>query len=227
MKVNKEWISIADMMAGLMMVFMFIAVVYMVEVSKEQETIKEIAMTYREAQQDLNADLQKEFKKDLQKWDAKILKDNTIRFKSPDVLFKGGSSDISPAFRAILDDFFPRYIKIMTSDKYKNNIDEIRIEGHTSSIWGNAKSKKQRYLKNMALSQDRSKSVLAYCFSMNDVNQTSDDWMIQSLRANGMAFSKVLYKNNGKEDTRKSQRVEFKVLTKAEEKIYKIIEKIG
>lgn len=227
MRVNREWISISDMMAGLMMVFMFIAVVYMVEVSNDQETIKEIAMTYRESQEDLNADLKREFEKDLAKWDAVILKDNTIRFQSPEVLFKGGSSNISKGFQAILDDFFPRYIRIMTNDKYKDNIDEIRIEGHTSSIWGNAKSKQQRYLKNMELSQDRSKSVLAYCFSINDVNQTSDDWMIQSLRANGMAFSKVLYKNNGKEDTRKSQRVEFKVLTKAEDKIYKIIEKIG
>jgi len=225
MKVNKEWISIADMMAGLMMVFMFIAVVYMVEVSKEQDTIKEIAMTYRESQQDLNADLRKEFQSDLKKWDAEILKDNTIRFKSPEVLFKGGSSSISQAFKIILNDFFPRYIKIMTNDKYVNNIDEIRIEGHTSSIWGNAKNKDERYLKNMELSQDRSKNVLAYCFSIKDVAK-NDDWMIQSLRANGMAFSKVLYKENGREDMRKSQRVEFKVLTKAEEKIYKILEKI-
>ena len=225
MKVNKEWISIADMMAGLMMVFMFIAVVYMVEVSKEQDTIKEIAMTYRESQQDLNADLRKEFQSDLKKWDAEILKDNTIRFKSPEVLFKGGSSSISKEFKAILNDFFPRYIKIMTNNKYVNNIDEIRIEGHTSSIWGNAKSKDERYLKNMELSQDRSKNVLTYCFSIKDVKK-HDDWMIQSLRANGMAFSKVLYKENGREDMRKSQRVEFKVLTKAEDKIYKILEKI-
>jgi len=225
MKVNKEWISIADMMAGLMMVFMFIAVVYMVEVSKEQDTIKEIAMTYRESQQDLNADLRKEFQSDLKKWDAEILKDNTIRFKSPEVLFKGGSSSISQAFKIILNDFFPRYIKIMTNDKYVNNIDEIRIEGHTSSIWGNAKNKDERYLKNMELSQDRSKNVLAYCFSIKDVEK-NDDWLIQSLRANGMAFSKVLYKENGREDMRRSQRVEFKVLTKAEDKIYKILEKI-
>lgn len=226
MKVNKEWINIADMMAGLMMVFMFIAIAYMVEVSKEKETIKEIVMTYRESQQDLNFDLQSEFKNDLTRWDAEILKDNTIRFKSPEVLFKGGSSDISTEFQAILNDFFPRYIKIMTSKKYKNNIDEIRIEGHTSSIWANAKNKQERYLKNMELSQNRSKSVLAYCFSIDNLSN-SDNWLIQTLRANGMAFSKILKNDNGKENIQKSQRVEFKVLTKAEEKIYKIIEKIG
>jgi len=39
-----------------------------------------------------------------------------------------------------------------------------------------------------------------------------------------MAFAKLIYKKNGKQDYKKSRRVEFKVLTKAQEKIYKIIE---
>ena len=39
MKVNKEWINISDMMSGLMMVFLFIAITFMIEVSEDKEKI--------------------------------------------------------------------------------------------------------------------------------------------------------------------------------------------
>ena len=44
-------------------------------------------------------------------------------------------------------------------------------------------------------------------------------------RVNGMSFSNLI-KNNGEEDIQASQRVEFRVITKAEEKIYEIINKL-
>ncbi len=215
------------MMSGLMMVFLFIAIAFMVQIQSEQEAVKEIAMTYRKSQQSLNQDLHKEFEKDLQQWGAEITKDNIFRFNSPDVLFRSGSSEISTQFKNILDDFFPRYIKLLTSDKYKNEIDEIRVEGHTSNIWGNAKSKSDIYLNNMRLSQSRANNVLSYCYNCSNTEITKNkEWLELQFRANGMAFSKLIYKEDGTQDYTKSRRVEFKVLTKAQEKIYKIIEKL-
>ena len=221
MKVNKEWISISDMMAGLMMVFLFIAVSLMMIVQEEQNTIKKIVFTYSEYQDSLKYDLQEEFKEDLMKWDAEILSDNTIRFKSPDVLFKINESSITTEFRTILNDFFPRYISLLTNDKYKNEIDEIRVEGHTSSIWNKYTKEEDKYLNNMVLSQNRAKSVLAYCYKLSKENQK---WLNGVFRANGLSYSKNILDKEGKEDIKKSQRVEFKVITKAEEKIFNIIE---
>ena len=227
MKVNKEWISISDMMSGLMMVFLFIAIAFMVQIQDEQQAVKEIAMTYRESQQSLNLDLKKEFNKDLKKWGAEITKDNIFRFNSPEVLFSSGSSAISNKFKTILNDFFPRYIKLLSTPKYKEEIDEIRIEGHTSNGWNGAKSKQIIYLKNMRLSQDRANNVLKFCYTIKkSVIQEDRIWLESHFRANGMAFSKLILKNNGKQDYQKSRRVEFKVLTKAQEKIYKIVEQL-
>ena len=227
MKVNNEWINISDMMAGLMMVFLFIAIAFMVEVKSEQEAIKEIAMTYRKSQVSLNEDLKKEFKKDLKKWGAEITDDNIFRFKSPEVLFKTGSSEISNEFKSILSDFFPRYLEILTSSKYIQEVDEIRIEGHTSNKWNSHSSKSQVYLKNMSLSQARANSVLTYCYEFVSRNAPKHlEWLEKQFRANGMAFAKPMLLNNGKQDVAKSRRVEFRVLTKAQEKIYKIIETI-
>jgi chemotaxis protein MotB len=220
---NREWISISDMMAGLMMVFLFIAVLFMSEVQKEQKAIKEIAKSYQNIQQQLYKDLNQEFKENLESWDAEILQDNTIRFKSPEVLFDTNSSELKALFITVLDDFFPRYLGILTNKKYKKQIKEIRVEGHTSSVWKNA-TREQSYINNMSLSQNRAKSVLAY--SYNITNSANNKVFLESVfRANGMSFSNLI-KENGEENIQASQRVEFRVITKAEEKIYEIINKL-
>ena len=223
MQTNREWISISDMMAGLMMVFLFIAVLFMSEVKKEQKSIQEIAQSYQNIQLQLNKDLNSEFKNDLEKWDAEILPDNTIRFKSPDILFDTNSSEIKPAYIIILNNFFPRYLSILTSNKYSDKIEEIRVEGHTSSVWSDA-TREQSYINNMSLSQNRAKAVLEHCYVIT--HPTIDKKFLEKVfRANGMSFSNLII-DNGEENIQASQRVEFKVLTKAEEKIYEIIEKL-
>ncbi|VVH60009.1 hypothetical protein BSPWISOX_1693 [uncultured Gammaproteobacteria bacterium] len=206
-----------------MMVFLFVAVLFMSEVQKEQKAIKEIAEGYQNIQQQLYEDLKKEFKKDLEIWDAEILKDNTIRFKSPEILFDTNSSKIKELFKNVLDNFFPRYLEILTNNKYKKQIKEIRIEGHTSSVWKNA-TRGQSYINNMSLSQNRAKSVLAY--SYNIVKSANNKVFLENVfRANGMSFSNLILKNE-KEDIQASQRVEFRAVTKAEERIYEIINKL-
>ncbi len=69
---GEHWLSISDMMSGLMMIFLFIAVSYMIKVVREKEQIKQIAVTYNRLQSDLYEDLYKEFKNDLPYWNAQI-----------------------------------------------------------------------------------------------------------------------------------------------------------
>ncbi len=223
MHANKEWISISDMMAGLMMVFLFIAVLFMNEVQKDQQAIKGIVENYQSIQQQLNIDLNKEFKNDLKKWDAEILEDNTIRFKSPDILFDTNSSEIKFIFKDLLNDFFPRYLDILINTNYRDKIKEIRIEGHTSSRW-NLATREQSYINNMSLSQDRAKSVLEYSYNITHLSHRKK-FLENLFRANGMSFSNLIIEK-GKENILASQRVEFRVLIKAEEKIYEIIDKL-
>ena len=44
---EEHWISISDMMAGLMVIFLFIAISYMLHVQADKEKIEQIAVTYR------------------------------------------------------------------------------------------------------------------------------------------------------------------------------------
>ena len=206
------------------MVFLFIAVVFMQKVGAEKEAVQKIALTHETYQEDLYRSLVLEFKEDLSKWNAEVLADTTVRFNEPEVLFNPGSKDIKPKFEMILDEFFPRYVGLLASDKYRNNIDELRIEGHTSSDWEGSKDIVERYLNNALLSQQRSFVILDYCFRLSSIEHYKP-WLTRVLRANGLAFANPVLVN-GREDEALSRRVEFRVKTKADEKIHEILKTI-
>jgi outer membrane protein OmpA-like peptidoglycan-associated protein len=221
---DNSWLHISDMMSGLMMVFLFISISYMITVLKEKNRIKEIAVTYEKLQNNLYDELLKEFKKDLDKWDAEIVKQSlSVKFKSPDILFRVGSDELQPRFKEILNDFFPRYIKILTQSRFKNEIEEIRIEGHTSSEWSEKVLPEITYFNNMKLSQDRTRSVLEFVSSNYDI-QNQKSWMRNLITANGLSSSKLILNSDGAENAEKSRRVEFRVRTNAETRIVKILE---
>ena len=229
---EEHWISISDMMAGLMVIFLFIAISYMLHVQVEQERVEQIAVTYEKLQSDLYADLEEEFKDDLNKWNA-VLKEQTlsIRFKEPEVLFEPGSAKVRLAFQKVLDDFFPRYIRILRESKdtngkpkYTNDIAEIRIEGHTSSEWTENTSPEAAYIHNMELSQGRTRSVLEYVLQIPSIiqSQVIRNWLILHLTSNGLSSSKLIT-SDGIENKKESRRVEFRVRTNAEKRIVEII----
>ena len=52
-KTQTDWISISDLMAGLMMIFLFIAISYMNSLQIRAKQIKKIAVAYQEIQENL------------------------------------------------------------------------------------------------------------------------------------------------------------------------------
>lgn len=219
-----HWIPLSDLMTGLMVMFLLIAVIYMKRVEADSDNIKEVAIAYSEVKDALYEDLSVEFKNDLPKWKAELIKDDlTIRFKEPEILFANGSSELKPSFQAILDDFFPRYVKILTSLKYRDAISEVRIEGHTSSSWERTGSSADAYYYNMDLSQARTRSTLFYVLRIPSVADSSE-WLKHYVTANGLSSSRPILKADGSEDAARSRRVEFRVRTDAETRIAKILQ---
>jgi outer membrane protein OmpA-like peptidoglycan-associated protein len=220
---GEHWLSVSDMMSGLMVIFLFIAITYMMQVSEDRNQLVEIAVTYEKTKVAIYEELQVEFKDDLKKWNAIIDKESlAVRFQEPDVLFDIGESKVKDKFKVILDDFFPRYIKRLKP--FVSDIEEIRIEGHTSSEWSkNSVADDETYFKNMALSQNRTRATLEYCLMLPNI---SDErlWIKQILTANGLSSSKPILVN-GVEDIVHSRRVEFKVKTNSETQMFKILQR--
>ncbi len=223
---ESEWVSISDLMSVLMIIFLFIAISYMHNVQQNQLNVKKVAVAYQELQTDLYLELWEEFKEDLSSWKAVIEKETLIiRFEEPEVLFGIGSSELSEKFQLILNDFFPRYVSIISSDKYRNNIEEIRIEGHTSSEWNGESEEMEAYFNNMRLSQNRTRSVLKHCLELIQ-EPLILTWSQQHVTANGLSSSHLITNNEGIEDKQKSRRVEFRTKTNAEKKVVEIIERM-
>ncbi len=225
-KQEADWVSISDLMAGLMMIFLFVAICYMNNLQIREKQIRDIAIAYQELQNDLYTDLYSEFKDDLNHWKAEIDRETlSITFHEPDVLFEQGSSTVSDRFRSILSDFFPRYIRIMNAKKYNSSIEEIRIEGHTSSEWDDNIGEEDAYINNMELSQDRTRSVLKVCLELID-DQRVKNWAQHLITANGLSSSRLIVDPKGIENKEKSRRVEFRTKTAAEKKVYEIIQEM-
>lgn len=164
-KKESHWIPLADLMTVLMVIFLFISVSYMALKKKEQENRDQIFKDYEKSKVDLYKELNTALKSDFKKWNLKLERDLSIKFVNPQVLFKEGSSDITPYFQIILSEFLPKYISVVIQKKYKDKIAEIRIEGHTDTK--PIKNSGDPYIDNMKLSQDRGRNVLAFLRSQN------------------------------------------------------------
>jgi outer membrane protein OmpA-like peptidoglycan-associated protein len=213
---ESHWLSVSDLMSGLMMVFLFIAISYMYHIQR-------IAKSYAQTKQEIYQALYREFKNDLKKpsWNAAIDKNTlSITFNAPNVQFERNKSTLKKEYKAVLRDFFPRYLRVL--EKYKDQISEIRIEGHTSSIWNRKTSDTDAYFKNMKLSQDRARTVLEYVYLLK-ASDPYRAWLKTHVAAIGFSSSHPIVQNDGKEDLKASRRVTFRILTNAESSINEML----
>jgi outer membrane protein OmpA-like peptidoglycan-associated protein len=212
-------------MSGLMLVFLAIAVFFMIQIQNDKGDLENIAVLYEELQTGLYEQLQEEFSQDLAHWNAEI--DSTtlsMRFLEREILFEPGRAELNEQFTAILADFFPRYVGVLTSDEYRDHITEVRIEGHTSSDWIDLVGL-EAYEANMRLSQERTRTVLSYVVRLPGVEDVWDSWLRERLTANGLSSSKLVLVGDV-EDPDRSRRVEFRVRTDAEEQMEAILGRI-
>ena len=211
---NAFALSTGDLMAGLLFIFILLLMGALLQVQEKAEQDEEVVRRYDQIKNQLYIDLQDEFKEDLKVWRATIDSSLCIRFQEPAMLFDNNKAELKPLFKNILNDFFPRYIKVLNRPEYKDNIVEIRIEGHTDSNGG--------YFHNMELSQNRTRSVLEYCFGL--MTQEQIIWAKSLITANGLSSSQPILVH-GVEDKSLSRRVEFRVRTNAEKQLEEIANK--
>ena len=120
------------------------------------------------------------------------------------ILFGQGSAVLSADTRAFLDAFCPRWIG--TVHDFGGRIAQLRIEGHSSSEWGQLAAD-AAYLENLNLSQQRSAAVVRYCLAGAMPVETSQ-WARRNLIAVGHSSARPVLKD-GAEDAVLSRRVVF------------------
>jgi outer membrane protein OmpA-like peptidoglycan-associated protein len=222
------WISFSDIMTGLMVIFMFIALNYIIQV-----------IEYKFVEQDIYNALELNFKHEIADNVIELSPDGTVKFNlktREKELFASDKSTMTKEFENTLDEFTPKYLKIITSSNYINNISEVRIEGHTDTIPPRKYRARDSYDYNLQLSSDRARSVLSYIrnhktyLSYPDSIRSRLDFLFT---ANGLSYSRALnvnkevsYLSSDKSvDNDLSRRVEFKIVTSNGELAEEIINK--
>lgn len=222
--------SLSDLMTGLMIIFLFIAIAYISRVQSNQSVLTD----YVETKKQLHDKLVKEFAGDTLKWQMAIGKDLSMKFNNPTVLFDLGSYELTLGFKSILDDFLPRYFNILLNDSLRSKIKEVRIEGHTDDVPFPTLDK-DPYIANVILSQQRALSVLRYFREMKVYDKYSERqkrllefWFT----SNGLSFGKSLDEDgeytliSGKSiDRNLSRRVEFRIVTSGDEVLENFVNK--
>ena len=214
-KDEESWISISDMMTGLMMVFLFIAIIYIQEV---RTTFGEL----NDVQARICSELETEFSQDKKRWNMSICEGGLLVKFNNEGFFLADSTQLTDDFQILLTDFYPRFKTILWT--HIDNIDEQSIEGHASSE-AKGISRLGAYIYNTELSQGRSFNVMSFVLGLNDINNNKDylTWSYDNLTAHGMSSSELVLNDQGGEDRKASRRVEFRIRTKAEDSLVDLI----
>ncbi len=227
---TSNWISLSDMMTGLMLIFLLIAVLTISQVVAQENERQQMITEYDLSKEEIYSDLEEAFGGKKDEWGIEIARDLSIKFQNPDLLFDTDDSNLKDNYKQILDDFIPKYLAIVNKEEYKNRIREVRIEGHTAEV----SPAHPTYMSTIALSQNRANSVLAYTLENEyflSLSEQDKNKLLFWFTANGLGKGRTLDANgeytfeSGQSISPTSRRVEFRIVTTSEELIEEIISK--
>ena len=204
-------LSISDLMAALCALLALLTIVFTIQLKETQEKLREKTSGYTTMREELTRALHKEFDRNLAEWDAEITDDGIIKFNKSEVLFAPEKANLKPQYKNILSDFFPRLIILLEQPKFKDEIEEIRIEGHTAV--DQFMEKNEDYITGMELSQQRTTNVMLFCLNVVPEDR---EWVQHHIAAIGYSNSRPIKDENGLANKDASRRVEFKISTKAD-----------
>ncbi len=227
---NNVWMSVSDLMTGLMVIFLFVAIAYIKRVQDNQSVLTQ----YVENRQDLHDKLVAEFKEEAEQGRISIHGDLSMRFENAQTLFAPGSWALTSAFQKELKTYIPRYLGILLNASMKDKIREIRIEGHTDNV-PYPQLDADPYFANLILSQRRALNVMQFIRNLPEYQQYSEEdkeLLEYWFTANGLSYGRALddnsdYIHRTKQEINKSKsrRVEFRLITAGEEMLEEFVEK--
>lgn len=207
---NIFWITMSDLLLGLMIIFLILFIMSMVGFSQAK-------VAEQSAQTEMAEKLAKKLVNN--KIDVNIDKMSGQVEISDLELFDIGSAKLSAKGKAYLDKFFPIYIDtIFSNPELSDKVENLIIEGHTDSqMFKGLNSADEQYTKNLELSSMRATEVANYVFKTN-YNKKYSKKLHKVLIVEGKSNTEPSL-TNGKEDFNKSRRVELEIRMKAGENV--------
>lgn len=210
---QETWISVADLMAGLAIVFIAFASYALVDKSKAIEA--EFCAILQRAQDDLA-------RNNIEIGSCTQGRVNLV-FDSKEMQFQPGKAELPPRLEEALDQTIPGVLEAIRENRLNPHIESFVVEGHTSDEWFGP-DQAEAYWNNMGLSQARALSVLRHIrediirFQM-ETSERKEVFchMRQIGSASGLSSRNPILRDNGAKINRTlSRRIEIVILTEAE-----------
>ena len=202
---NIFWITMTDLMLGLVLVFMILF--FYSTTSSYFEKVREQTITG-----DVNQELVEKLQE--QNIDAEVDLFSGVVNISDLELFEVNSWDLSDKGKEYLQKFVPVYVHtILGNQEYAEKIKGLIVQGHTDSqTFAGVDTPEAQYMKNMELSLKRAYSVASY-FQHTSYDKQYSPALEKIMLVEGCSYSKPILNEEGKEDLQKSRRVELKLVT--------------
>jgi chemotaxis protein MotB len=235
------WISYADIMAALLLMFILLLSVIMLDArSAEQAAVEaEIKATAQEEKIEKQKNEIETKTKEIDKLlgvREEIIIALQQKFADTDlsleidsqtgairlpggVFFNTDSTEITDEGIKFLESFIPQYVEILLGPDFKEYVAQIIIEGHTDDVGS--------YMYNLELSQNRAFEVVTQIYDESFTDFKYKNRLRDYLTANGRSYSQPIKNKNGEINREKSRRVEFKFRLKDTEMINDIKNTLG
>lgn len=209
---SSYWLSIGDLMASVLIVFILIFVYQVLDINEKIEAKDKIIQEMTNVKNKIIEKLNGEFEKE----NLRIIidqKNGSIKLDEK-ILFSTGESNLKPEGKEYLEKFIPLYSKLLLSDKdIRAELSQIIVEGHTDDVGS--------YMYNLNLSQKRAFAVVNFIFTeMGDFPQKEQ--LREYITANGRSNIKLIRDEYDRVDREKSRRVEFQFKLKDDETLVKV-----
>ncbi|MFD1736669.1 flagellar motor protein MotB [Bacillus salitolerans] len=196
------WPSFTDMMAMIVLVMLFIAIIAFIQAiyqAYDQAEMKQELEQVAEVKKHISDLIEKTLEENVGK--DKVIRgpNNTISIEG-DILFDTGSSEVSEEGKKVLASLSEGILQILEDPEVNQYLYIILIEGHTDTV----------PYDNWSLSTERAVSVVKYLLDTNPKLATKE--YAQYLAATGYSEYKPLVEGDSKEALQKNRRISFQII---------------
>ncbi|MDE0297840.1 MAG: OmpA family protein [Candidatus Poribacteria bacterium] len=198
---NPFSLSLGDLMAGLLLIFVLLLSFVMLRLENLMEE-KRRELELIDVRERIKKSLISRLLHELSEFDVEVDPDTGVIRITEGILFDFGKAELKQDGKDFLRQFTPQYVGILLSDPLvEKHIAQVIIEGHTDDVGG--------YEYNLSLSLRRANSVVAYLFTDEFGTFSYAEDLRKLLSANGRSFVQPIASNDSEEGRAQNRRVEF------------------
>lgn len=195
-----SWISISDLMSGLLIIFILTLSLYMLIFSQKTAELTENNQMRKEIIHEIAGKIEK------QGFIVKVDDDNGVIRLPERLLFRSGHAELEEDGQRLLSALGHILFDVLSKDKYNGKVDTVFIEGHTDNVKIGSKIR-EKFASNWELSAQR--AINTWKFLEVPLDKLRNSKGQQLFSVSGYAASRLL--SNLPSNSSAQRRIDFRI----------------